>query len=124
MASVDGAVIIDWDFTVSGFGAEILPRPIDDDNEMVEHGTHPFGKPPDRPLYKYGMRHRSAYRLCKAVNNSLAFVISQDGDIRVFCHVDGKVKLFIESIPDPWIFNRFVIAPGDEKPAGQESTET
>ena len=34
-------------------------------------------------LRKFGTRHRSAYRFCMSVPGSLAFIISQDGDIRV-----------------------------------------
>jgi hypothetical protein len=35
-------------------------------------------------MRRFGERHRSAYNLCKQVPEGLAFVISQDGDLRVF----------------------------------------
>jgi DNA integrity scanning protein DisA with diadenylate cyclase activity len=41
-----------------------------------------------------GTRHRSAFRLCKAHANSLVFVVSQDGDLRVFFSDDEFVYGF------------------------------
>jgi hypothetical protein len=42
-------------------------------------------------LPRFGHRHRSAFLLCKAVPNAIAFVISQDGDLPVFSSDDRHV---------------------------------
>ena len=62
-----------------------------------------------RPLASFGMRHRSAYRFCQQVEGAMAFVVSQDGDVRLFSNVGGgRVQLFEGPTPDvhevkfPW----------------------
>jgi hypothetical protein len=44
-------------------------------------------------LRPFGQRHKSAYSLCKQVPNSLAFVLSQDGDLRLFSSDESTVYL-------------------------------
>lgn len=41
-----------------------------------------------------GMRHRSAYRFCSAVEGSVAFIISQDGTIEACTKHDGSVVVY------------------------------
>jgi DNA integrity scanning protein DisA with diadenylate cyclase activity len=45
----------------------------------------------DQLLARFGHRHRSAFLLCKAIPNAIAFVISQDGDLPVFSSDDRHV---------------------------------
>jgi hypothetical protein len=61
---------------------------------------------PESQVMNYGTRHRSAIRLCQAVERAIVFVISQDGDLRVF-HSDGRhVRRWDDlnaiSYPDKW----------------------
>ena len=80
-AEVDGAVVLTKAFELLGFGGEIsgeLPgvvsvrRALDlEGDEYEEEFTQ-----------SVGTRHRSAYRLCLAVPDALAIVISQDGAVR------------------------------------------
>jgi hypothetical protein len=45
-------------------------------------------------LRSYGARHRSAVQLCRACPGTLAFVISQDGDLRAFVHRNDCVRVY------------------------------
>jgi hypothetical protein len=103
MAAVDGAVVVRRDLHLVGFGAEIT-HTSDTADEQVQFGRHPHGKPPSRRLTDFGMRHRSAYRFCQQVESAMAFVASQDGDLRVFCHTPRGVRLFEGVTPEEeWI---------------------
>ena len=102
-AAVDGAVVLERDLTVLGFGAEILETEIPNENEFVKYGRHPHGRPDDKPLTGFGMRHRSAYRFCKKLKGAIAFVISQDGGLRVFCNPDGRVVAYEGPTPEDWV---------------------
>jgi len=104
-AAVDGAVVLERDLTLFGFGAEILETKLPRENEFVRYGKHPHGRPNDKPLSSFGMRHRSAYRFCEKVKGAIAFVVSQDGSLRVFCNPDGKVIAFEGPTPDDWVFS-------------------
>ena len=89
-AEVDGAVVLTKAFEVLGFGGEIngeLPgvvavrRAVDlEGDEFEEEFTQ-----------SVGTRHRSAYRLCLAVPDALAIVISQDGAVRFVKNHHGVV---------------------------------
>ena len=85
-----------------GFVAKITETGPWDDDEEVEYGEHPdsIDGLRARPLTGFGMRHRSAYRFCQRVPGAMAFVISQDGDLRVFCNVKGRVELFDGPTPE------------------------
>ena len=89
-AEVDGAVVLTKAFELLGFGGEIsgeLPgvvsvrRALDlEGDEYEEEFTQ-----------SVGTRHRSAYRLCLAVPEALAIVISQDGAVRFVKSHHGAV---------------------------------
>ena len=80
LTAVDGAVVMTQRFEMLGFGGEIsgdLPpaetvaRALDvEADETIEE-----------PTDGVGTRHRSAYRLCKALTKVIAVVISQDGNV-------------------------------------------
>jgi hypothetical protein len=90
LADVDGAVVLTRRFELLGFGAEIvgsLPlvadvrRALDvEADEFVIESTDAVGT-----------RHRSAYRLCAAVPEALAIVVSQDGGVRFVANHRGAV---------------------------------
>ena len=90
MTLVDGAVVLNQRFEVLGFGAEIsgglesvpfVERALDIDGTMREPES----------VKGVGTRHRSAYRLCNALRDSLAIVTSQDGHVRFIRWHDGAV---------------------------------
>lgn len=87
LAAVDGAVILRRDLRLLGFGAEITAEPGGDGEAD-----------------SWGMRHRSAARFCQMVPGSLAFVVSQDGGIRLFrwSDSDGNVEKWVHLSAEEW----------------------
>jgi hypothetical protein len=89
-AEVDGAVVLSSRFELLGFGGEIsgeLPgvvtvrRALDLEGKQAE----------DEFTESVGTRHRSAYRLCLGLPQTLAIVISQDGAVRFVTKREGAV---------------------------------
>ena len=90
LTAVDGAVVMTQRFEMLGFGGEIsgdlppaetIERAIDvEADETIEE-----------PTDGVGTRHRSAYRLCKALGSVISVVISQDGNVRFIKRKDGAV---------------------------------
>lgn len=100
--AIDGAVILRRDLTLLGYGAEILevdPPSAEDVVEYVAYGEYRGVK----RLIDFGMRHRSACRFCQKVEQAIAFVVSQDGDLRVFINEGGKVRLYEGATPESWV---------------------
>ena len=48
----------------------------------------------DEKMKAYGARTRSAVQLCQACPGAMAFVVSQDGDLRIFVRDGEAVRLF------------------------------
>jgi hypothetical protein len=81
LTAVDGAVVMTQRFELLGFGGEIsgelaavkmVARALDAEADAaVEESAEGVGT-----------RHRSAYRLCKALPDVISVVISQDGNVR------------------------------------------
>ncbi len=94
LAAVDGAVVMTADFRVIGFGAEILLDGLPD--------VHVWELREPEDLWRrkrlrrldseqYGMRHRSAMRLCGNVRGVAALVVSQDGGVNSVFDYEGKL---------------------------------
>ena len=70
------------DFVLSGFGGEVialsptLHRVKVATDCFAKHGAHVS-------IEEYGTRHRSAFRFCSSFEDSVAFIISQDGGVKV-----------------------------------------
>ena len=81
LSAVDGAVVVTDRLRVIGFGGEITAgsptlsavRIAVDEGGIA--GDH-------RQITSFGTRHRSALRFCSSLEDAVAFVISQDGDVR------------------------------------------
>jgi hypothetical protein len=89
-ASADGAVVMDKQHDLLGFGGMIsgrLPpvrtvaRALDLEGDRVAM----------EDVENVGTRHRSAYRLAGAVAGAVVIVISQDGGVRFVAQKDGRV---------------------------------
>jgi hypothetical protein len=90
MMSVDGSLVLDRGFRLIGFGGEILgdshastihrALDLEAENTIAERGD------------SSGTRHRSAYRLVNGLNDAIAVVVSQDGDVRFVAHLNGKLN--------------------------------
>lgn len=89
LSHVDGTVVMSDCLEILGFGVEIageLPEVLRVARAHDLEGTEREWVRTDR----VGTRHRSAYRLCQAVHDTLAFVVSQDGGLRfIRWHDDG-----------------------------------
>jgi hypothetical protein len=90
LTAVDGALVMAQSLELLGFGGEIsgdLP-----DVEIVARVTDlETGKFEPEAATAFGTRHRSAYRLCRALPGSAALVVSQDSGFRVVACVNDQV---------------------------------
>ncbi len=92
LGRVDGALVVSHRFSVRGFGAEIVNVPSVEQVLQAEDMDGLSGREID--IRRFGTRHRSAFRFCAAVPDALAFILSQDGGIKVAKAVDGRVVLW------------------------------
>jgi hypothetical protein len=99
LASVDGAVVLGGDLQLIGFAAKIEAEAC----PLVECRFD--GRPPEQiDMKKFGTRHQSAAGLCKAMPGTIAFVVSQDGSIRVFrCSRRDEPVVAWDVVPG-WVF--------------------
>ncbi|WP_148087952.1 hypothetical protein [Gemmata obscuriglobus] len=90
LAAADGCVVLDRRLVLRGFGGSI-----EKNAEGVLGDCHDLASKTDVPaailLKSFGERHKSAYALCRRVPQALVFVISQDGDLRLFANDNGRV---------------------------------
>jgi len=98
LSAVDGAVIVASDLTILGFGARLIQskdKPEAARQHEIDFQQHPKwnGLPIDRrPLNSFGTRHTAAVRFCEDVPQAVAYVVSQDGALRVFWNREGVVR--------------------------------
>jgi hypothetical protein len=98
LSRTDGCVCMDRSFDILGFGGKIQVS-----NDHIDHAgityAHAASKEllPEDDIRALGMRHQSAFRLCKAEKNTAAFVVSQDGDLRLF-YSDSEHVYFLEGL--------------------------
>ena len=96
LSSVDGALVISDKIDLLGFGGEF--KVYTEGMEKVSFSEDASGKKlHERPVETFGTRHRSAFRFCNEYPNSVAFVISQDGDVKAIKKVDNNLIVW----PDP-----------------------
>ncbi|MFO1442650.1 DNA integrity scanning protein DisA nucleotide-binding domain protein [Bacillus sp. Bva_UNVM-123] len=93
LSGVDGAVVINEKFEIIGFGAEIrLPN---DGISTVRKAKDAEGREyTDLDITSFGTRHRSAIRFCNNFEDSIAFVISQDGKVKCVKRNEGFIYLW------------------------------
>lgn len=97
-SKVDGCVVIDRTFNVIGFGGKIQVDEAAIERsglQYVCYHTKQVEKGDD--INNFGTRHKSAFRLCKAIPGALAFVVSQDGDLRIF-YSDSQYVYFLDAL--------------------------
>lgn len=83
LGRVDGCVVVDRELQLRGFGGKIGF----DDRDFTVPGLPHFDLLTKNVVeygVKGGMRHKSAYWLCQVIPGTIAFVVSQDGDLTVF----------------------------------------
>jgi hypothetical protein len=91
LSALDGCVVLDRRMTVHGFSGTIETRTADSSTRTYADSRTNAPLAEGQLLARFGHRHRSAFLLCKAVPNAIAFVISQDGDLPVFSSDDRHV---------------------------------
>lgn len=94
LSQVDGAVTIDQELTVGGFGVEITVR---DEPPSVFLAGNAEGTPQLLRQVDYdhfGTRHRSMMRYCWRFPGSVGFVVSQDGTVRALTRRDDQLLLW------------------------------
>ncbi|MNS17984.1 hypothetical protein D3C72_496690 [compost metagenome] len=90
LAGTDGAIVLRTDLSLLGFGTEIVleeaaPAPVYEVQGLALSRAELLDSE------QFGMRHRSAMRLCAASPDVAAFVISQDGGASLTFHHQGRV---------------------------------
>ena len=89
LTRVDGTVVMTDRLEILGFGVEIAGELPEVRRVARAHDLEGAAREWVR-TDRVGTRHRSAYRLCQAVRDALALVVSQDGGLRFICwHDDG-----------------------------------
>jgi hypothetical protein len=90
LSGTDGAIVMRTDLSVAGFGTEIRLEAVKP--AAIYKVTSPIRR--DREEFdseQFGMRHRSAMRLCSALPDLVIFVVSQDGGVSLVWNEDGEV---------------------------------
>lgn len=91
LARTDGAIVLNTDLTIEGFGTEIVLDRVK--RARAFEVDDPLERKDRRELdsEQKGMRHRSAIRLCATEPNLAVFVVSQDGGVSLVWNKDGDV---------------------------------
>jgi hypothetical protein len=101
LSRVDGTVLMSDRLEIIGFGVEIageLPEVLRVARAYDLEGIQREWVRTDR----VGTRHRSAYRLCQAVHDALALVVSQDGGLRFIRWQDDGVTYWEQVATGPF----------------------
>ena len=82
IANVDGCVVVNRQFMARCFGAKISTRN-GCELPLVDWNNHSISL--DSSMERLGTRNNSACHFCRTNPGAIAFVISQDQDLRVYC---------------------------------------
>ncbi|RWX46576.1 DisA checkpoint controller nucleotide-binding [Candidatus Electrothrix aarhusensis] len=87
LSGVDGAVIITDKFRVIGFGSEVIAN-----SPSLEFVISTEKK--KTPIDSFGTRHRSSFRFCSSLEDSVGFIVSSDGGVKATMRVGPDVILW------------------------------
>ena len=90
LTAVDGAVILSQKQELIGFGGVILES-LNKVNLVARSLDSEGDSTALEPVDGVGMRHRAVYHLCNELHDTMAMVISQDGDVDVVKWKNGIV---------------------------------
>jgi hypothetical protein len=93
-ANTDGAVILNRDLSLRGFGAIVDIRPPAHLETLSLRGEDGESITEDHILASTGTRHLSALRLAQRATEGIVFVFSADGEVRAFCREGNIVQYF------------------------------
>jgi hypothetical protein len=97
LAAIDGAVVLNKQFELLGFGAEVLGEL--SPATVISQALDIEGLEKKRDeIENVGTRHRAAYRFVQEHPAGLALVISQDGAVRFVANRAGEVVFWEQSL--------------------------
>lgn len=94
LTRVDGLVLLNQNLEVLGFGVEITSDKVPSNIFMSGDRLASVNRLRRIDYNHYGTRHRSMMRYCSQHPESIGFVISQDGDVRVITQVRSKLAMW------------------------------
>ena len=97
LSQVDGAVVLTDTLKILGFGAEIIIAGEGPKNVKIADDIK-GRKGKKISAESYGTRHRSAFRFCSKVDSAIAFVFSQDGEMKVIKKGESEVVVWPDII--------------------------
>jgi len=93
LTGVDGAVVMTDRYRLIGFGAEVTAlSPSLNEVKIASEDSGETGH--NVAIESFGTRHRSAFRFCSNYEDSLAFVISQDGGVKAIKRVGSVLVMW------------------------------
>jgi hypothetical protein len=97
LSEVDGCVVLDRGLRLHLFGGKIHSSSGNGRSsrkvlELCDWYAHEVSL--DSDIRKLGTRNQSACRFCREHPHAIAFVVSQDGDLRVYCSDDKAAYAF------------------------------
>jgi len=94
LASIDGLVLLTPSLGVVGFGVKIRSGPsvgrVYDGTDLTRRGTRAKTIDPSR----FGTRHGSILRYCRADSRALGVIVSQDGQVRLVMTAKQRLALW------------------------------
>lgn len=93
LSGTDGALVLTSDLSLLGFGTEIRLEKVCVDIKVYKVKQPMNEAHEELDSEQFGMRHRSAIKLCLQCDDIIVFVVSQDGGIRLVWNKEGKVYL-------------------------------
>jgi hypothetical protein len=90
LSATDGCMVFDRNLRLHSFGSMIEG----DDLSIPCFPANDSTPLDEAVLRSFGARRQSALHLCRAVPGAMAFVVSQDGDLRLFVRKNGEVWFF------------------------------
>ena len=102
-SATDGFVVLNRRLLMLGFGVKaIWDEGIPSECPEVDERLELSGK---FHLARAGTRHTAGYMLCRSVPDAVVFVVSQDGDLRMFFTTDlGEVRVTAPLVPVTQLF--------------------
>lgn len=97
ISGVDGAVVMTDKFRLLGFGGEVIAPSFSLSKIKIAGETKRH-----LPIEMYGTRHRSAFRFCFSYEDSVAFIVSQDGGIKAVKQVGSELLLWTDISIGSW----------------------
>jgi hypothetical protein len=98
LSSTDGCVVFNQRLQLQSFGSMIEVAEDADQNVACYLGNTETLVSDEEIRRTFGARRRSAIQLCRACPNTMAFVISQDGDLRIFVRREDGLRFFDHAV--------------------------